>query len=63
MHAEAIGEGQRLRVLNTVRALYYEALAAARRVEVREQLATLSAEAVGVSQQLYLLAGSRPSRW
>ena len=61
VQAEAIGEGQRLRVLNTVRALYYEALAAARRVEVREQLATLSAEAVGVSQQLFNVgAADRP---
>ena len=61
VQAEAIGEGQRLRVLNTVRALYYEALAAARRVEVREQLATLSAEAVGVSRQLFNVgAADRP---
>ena len=59
--AEAILEGQRLRVLNTVRALYYQALAAARRVEMREQLTALSAEAVTVSRQLFNIgAADRP---
>ena len=48
----AIRDAQRLRVLNTVRALYYDALIAARRVEVRENLASLSDEAVGVSRRL-----------
>ena len=50
--AEARHEGQRFRVLNAVRTLFYEALVAARRVEVREGLAALSSEAVEVSQQL-----------
>ena len=45
-------EGQRLRVLNAVRSLYYEALVAARRLEVGEGLAALSSEAVKVSHQL-----------
>lgn len=51
--AEALREAQRLRVLNTVRVLYYEALTAARRVEVNERLALLAAEAVEVSRQLF----------
>ena len=59
--AEAILEGQRLRVLNTVRALYYQTLAAARRVEMREQLTALSAEAMTVSRQLFNVgAADRP---
>ena len=59
--AEAILEGQRLRVLNTVGALYYQTLAAARRVEMREQLTALSAEAVTVSRQLFNVgAADRP---
>ena len=40
-------------MLTNVRMWYYAALAAARRVEVRERLAGLAAEAVGVSRQLY----------
>ena len=48
----AIREAQRLRVLNTVRALYYDALIASRRMEVRGDLASLSDEAVGVSRRL-----------
>ncbi len=50
--AEAVANQQRRRVVNTVRLLYYAALAAERRVQVRENLARLSAEAVGVSRQL-----------
>ena len=50
--ARAIREGQRLRVLNSVRTGYYEALIAARRVAVRQDLAALSDEAVGVSRRL-----------
>ena len=61
VQAEAVLEGQRLRVLNTVRALYYEALAVAKRVELRERLTTLSAEVVTVSQQLFNVgAADRP---
>ena len=51
--AEAGVEVQRQRVLNTVRTLYYEALAAQKRVEVRDRLSQLATEAVLVSQQLY----------
>ena len=42
--AEANLEAQRLRVVNSVRSLYYEELIAARRVEVRTRLAELSDE-------------------
>ncbi len=51
--AQAGVEVQRQRVLNTVRMLYYEALAAEKRVEVRDRLSQLASEAVVVSQQLY----------
>lgn len=51
--AEANLEAQRLRVVNSVRSLYYEALIAARRVRVRERLAQLSNEAVDISRQLF----------
>jgi cobalt-zinc-cadmium efflux system outer membrane protein len=50
--AEANREAQRLRVVNSVRSLYYEALIAQRRVGIREDLARLSQEAVDVSRQL-----------
>ena len=53
IEAEATVEGQRLRVLNSVRSLYFEAVIAARRVHVRERLAQLTDEAVKVSEQLY----------
>ena len=51
--AETTAEMQRLRVLTTVRALYYEALGAARLVELRRELAALVREAVGVSGELF----------
>lgn len=51
--AEALADAQRLRVLTDVRMLYYAALASQRRVEVRARLASLAAEAVGVSRQLF----------
>lgn len=51
--AEALAEGQRLRVLNSVRVLYYDALGAQRLVELRRDLARLSREAVGITQELY----------
>jgi cobalt-zinc-cadmium efflux system outer membrane protein len=53
LEADASLEAQRLRVLNSVRALYHEAVVAARRVHVRERLALLTEEAVRVSHQLY----------
>jgi cobalt-zinc-cadmium efflux system outer membrane protein len=59
--AEALLDVQRARVLNTVRILYYAALAAAHRVEVNERLAQLAAEAVTISHQLYNVgAADRP---
>lgn len=59
--AEAVAALQRQRVLNGVRGAFFGALAAARRVEVRERLAQLSGEAVTVTQQLYNVgAADRP---
>jgi cobalt-zinc-cadmium efflux system outer membrane protein len=51
--AEAHVDVQRYRVLTDVRMLYYAALAAQRRVEVRQQLAGLAVDATGVSAQLF----------
>jgi cobalt-zinc-cadmium efflux system outer membrane protein len=50
--AATTGESQRLRVLNYVRALFYEMLAAQRLVEVRQSLAKLAGETVETSRQL-----------
>jgi cobalt-zinc-cadmium efflux system outer membrane protein len=50
--SEAQAEAQKLRVLNGVRTLFYQALAAQRKVEVRTRLAALVQEAVGTSRQL-----------
>jgi cobalt-zinc-cadmium efflux system outer membrane protein len=49
---EAESEGQRLRVLNDVRAAFYQTLAAQRKVDVRTRLMELVKEAVAVSGQL-----------
>lgn len=51
--AESLAEIQRQRILTTVRRLYYEALAAERRVAVQERLAGLVGEASTVTRQLY----------
>ena len=51
--AEALRDVQRQRVLTDVRMLYYGALAAVRRVAVRQTLAALGAEAVMVTRQLF----------
>ena len=53
LEADAGVEAQRLRVINSVRSLYFEAVVAARRVHVRERLTQLTNEAVTVSRQLY----------
>lgn len=45
-------EVQRLRILNNVRALFYEVLAAQRMVEVRQNLVRLAGDAVQTSHQL-----------
>ena len=53
VQAEAESDEQRLRVMNAVRMLYFHALAAQETVAVRQKLAKLAAEAVGVSRQLH----------
>ena len=50
--AETNGEAQRLRILNNVRALFYEVLVDQRLVDVRENLSKLSADATQTSHQL-----------
>jgi len=50
--AEAEAEEQRLRVLNNVRMLYYQALAAQEMVDLRHKLAKLAEDAVETSRQL-----------
>ena len=49
---ETSGEVQRLRILNNVRALFYQVLAAQRLVEVRQNLARLAGDTVQTSLQL-----------
>jgi cobalt-zinc-cadmium efflux system outer membrane protein len=51
--AQAEAAAQKQRILNTVRALYYEALGAQRLVEVRGDLAKLASEAVDVTGELF----------
>ncbi len=51
--ATAQSEAQRQRVLNAVRMLYYQALGAQALVEVRAELATLTREAVRVTDELF----------
>src|SRR5206468_7915808 len=51
--AELASEGQKLRLTNAVRGMYYEALGAARLVEVRRDLARIAREAVDISEQLF----------
>jgi len=49
---QAQADAQRLRVMNTVRTLFYQAMAAQRKVEVRDRLFTLVRDAVTTSKQL-----------
>ena len=49
---ETSSEVQRLRIVNNVRALFYEVLAAQRLVEVRQSLVRLSVDAVQTSREL-----------
>jgi cobalt-zinc-cadmium efflux system outer membrane protein len=49
---ETSGEIQRLRILNNVRSLFYEVLAAQRLVEVRRNLAKLAGDTIQTSLQL-----------
>ena len=51
--AEALAEAQRLRVTNSVRALYFEALGAQQLIELRADLADLAREAVEITKELY----------
>ena len=53
VQAEELAKAQRLRVLNAVRLLYYETLAAQHLVAWRERLTALAQEAVGITQQLF----------
>lgn len=53
LEAEALADVQRLRVANGVRAAFFEALLAARHVEVAERLAQVATEAAGLSRQLF----------
>ncbi len=50
--SKTTGELQRLRIVNNVRMLFYEVLAAQRLVEVRQNLAKLAADATQTSYQL-----------
>src|SRR5260370_18903909 len=49
---ETSGQIQRVRIVNNVRALFYQVLAAQRLVEVRQNLAKLAADATQTSHQL-----------
>ncbi len=49
---ETSGQVQRLRILNNVRALFYQVLAAQRMLEVRQNLVKLATDAVETSRQL-----------
>lgn len=51
--AQAVHEQQRLRILSSVRTLFYDVLTTERRVAVLDRLAQLAGEAAGVSRQLY----------
>lgn len=51
--AEVSAGAQRLRVINAVRLLYYETLGAQQLVDLRQQLADLTREAVTISEDLY----------
>jgi cobalt-zinc-cadmium efflux system outer membrane protein len=50
--AEIEAEEQRLRIMNGVRTLYYETLAAQRNTELHRELTTVAAEAARVTKQL-----------
>jgi len=49
---EITGQIQRLRIINNVRALFYQVLAAQRLIEVRQNLAKLASDATQTSHQL-----------
>lgn len=61
--AEISAAAQRQRVLNTVRALYFDALGAQRLVELRTELSRLADEAVRITGELYNVGQSdRPDQ-
>lgn len=51
--AESVQQRQQLRILSSVRTLFYEVLTTERRVNVLAQLAQLATEAVGITRQLF----------
>ncbi|MBA3514908.1 MAG: TolC family protein [Pyrinomonadaceae bacterium] len=51
--AQSLAETQRLRVLNSIRMLYYDALGAQRFLELRSDLSRLANEAVQITRELY----------
>ena len=51
--AVILAEAQRLRVINSIRLLYYETLGAQRLVELRDDLSQLAREAVEITKELY----------
>jgi cobalt-zinc-cadmium efflux system outer membrane protein len=53
LQSQADAEAQRMRVLNSIRMLFYQAAGAQRLVELRQQLADLARETVDISGQLF----------
>ncbi len=51
--AQMLAEAQRLRVINSVRLLYYDALGAQRLVDLRIELGNLAREAADITRELY----------
>jgi len=51
--AESLAETQRLRVMNSIRMLYFEALGAQRLLDLRTDLSQLANEAVAITKELY----------
>lgn len=51
--AQSLAETQRLRVMNSIRMLYYDALGAQRLLELRSDLSRLANEAVEITRELY----------
>lgn len=51
MQAEVDREAQKIRVLNMVRLLYYQALGAQQQVELRDELAKIAREAAGINMR------------
>ncbi len=59
--AEVMRDLQRLRIVSSVRQVYYQILIGERRIEVQERLSSLASEAVAVTAQLFNVgAADRP---